>query len=87
VVVIEPIIARAGGYEARTDGRAIEVRRSNGVVVGEGRIGLFGGSFRVGDYEGELDEHVRSALAELLQEHETDIVVRWIASERRGPLS
>ncbi|HEX7671791.1 MAG TPA: hypothetical protein VF395_19490 [Polyangiaceae bacterium] len=85
--MIEPIIARAGGYEARTDGRALEIRRSNGVVVGEGRIGLFGGSFQVGDYEGKLDEHVHHAIVELLQEHETDIVVRWIASERRGPLS
>lgn len=85
--MIEPIIAHAEGYEAWTDGRALEIRRSNGVVVGEGRINLFGGAFRVGDYTGELDEHVMKAIEELLQEHETDIVVRWIASERRGPLS
>jgi hypothetical protein len=85
--VIEPIIVQAGRYEARTDGRALEIRRSNGVVVGEGRIGLFGGSFHVGDYTGEFDEHVEKAIQELLQGHETDIVVRWIAAERRGPLS
>jgi hypothetical protein len=80
--VIEPIVQQAAGYEARTDGSALEVRRSNGVVVGEGRIHLMHGAFHVGDYIGEVDPQIHQAVYELLKQHEADIVMRWIARER-----
>jgi hypothetical protein len=82
--VLEPIVIQSKGYEARTDGRALEVRLANGVIVGEGRIGLEDGSFCVGEYTGSLDERVFAALEELLREHETDIVARWLAASNRG---
>jgi hypothetical protein len=82
--VFEPIVVQAGGYEARTDGTALEIRRRNGVVVGEGRIGMFRGAFCVGEYTGEVDEEVYKAVQELLKERHSDIIVRLIAEERRG---
>lgn len=82
--VNQPIVVQSGSYEARTDGTVVEVRRRNGVVIGEGRVGLHEGSFCVGDYTGELDPQVYEAVAELLREHETDIVVRWLAAGRHG---
>lgn len=82
--MVDPIVAKIDGYEARTDGSDLEIRRSNGVVIGEGRIGFFQGAFRVGDYTGEVDENVYEAVRELLVEHESDIVARWIAAEREG---
>lgn len=80
--MIEPIIVKASGYEARTDGSSIEIRRPNGVIVGEGRIAIADGAFFVGDYSGTLDEDVRTAVKELLVEHEADIVAAWIAAAR-----
>jgi hypothetical protein len=82
--VFEPIVVQSGGYEARTDGSALEIRRSNGVVVGEGRIGIAKGAFVVGEYAGEMDVNVYKAVQALLQEHETDLVARWIAAGPRG---
>jgi hypothetical protein len=82
--VFDPIVVQSGGYEARTDGSLIEIRRKNGVVVGEGRVGLQQGQFFVGDYTGELDDQVQRAVQELLRDHETDIVARWIAN---GPVA
>jgi hypothetical protein len=84
VRVFQPIVVQTGGYEARTDGTALEIRRLNGVVVGEGRIGVFQGAFCVGEYTGDSDPEVYKAVQELLKEHQTDIVVRWMAAERRG---
>jgi len=80
--MVNPIVAKVDGYEARTDGLDLEIRRSNGVVIGQGRIGIFHGSFRVGDYTGEMDEKVYNAVRGLLEEHESDIVARWIVAER-----
>jgi hypothetical protein len=85
--VFQPIVVQAGAYEARTDGTALEIRRLNGVVVGEGRIGLFQGSFCVGEYTGDIDPEVYKAVQELLKEHQSDIVVRWMARDRQGALS
>jgi hypothetical protein len=80
--MFDPIVSKVGGYEARTDGSDLEIRRSNGVVVGQGRIGISQGAFHVGEYTGEVDENVYRAVRELLEEHESDIVARWIAAER-----
>lgn len=79
-----PIVVQAGGYEARTDGSALEIRRSNGVVVGEGRIGMVRGSFCVGEYAGEMDENVHQAVRALLEGHGTDLVARWMVARPTG---
>ncbi len=82
--MFELITAQSGSYEARTDGSHLEIRRRNGVVVGEGRVGLADGSFFIGDYEGDVDEEVHQAVMALLREHEADIVARWLLSRNRG---
>jgi hypothetical protein len=79
--MVQPIIVQSGNYEARTDGSLLEVRRKNGVVVGEGRVGLFDGSFCVGEYKGEVDEDVNNAVRSLLRDHESDIVARWLVAK------
>ena len=81
--MVDPIVAMVDGYEARTDGSDLEIRRSNGVVIGQGRIGFVRGSFRVGDYSGAMDEKIVQAVRELLEGHGSDIVARWIAAERQ----
>ena len=81
--MVDPIISKVGGYEARTDGSDLEIRRSNGVVIGQGRIAIFDGAFRIGDYTGEVDAKVYEAVRELLAAHESDIVARWLATKRQ----
>ena len=81
--MFDPIVAEVDGYEARTDGSDLEIRCSNGVVIGQGRIGLLQGSFRIGDYRGRMDENVFQAVRELLERRGEDIVARRIADERQ----
>jgi len=73
--VSDPIIIESGGYRAWTDGRSLRIALSNGVVVGEGQVGLDQGALRIGGYRGKLDDGVRSAVAELLSLHQMDIAV------------
>ncbi len=74
--VFDPIITRAAGYEASTDGLALTIRRDNGVVVGEGQMALGAGGFWIGGYEGKLDDEVRKAVEALIVEHYDDIIAR-----------
>jgi hypothetical protein len=77
-LVFDPIIVKAGGYEASTDGLALTIRRDNGVVVGEGQVALGASGFWIGGYEGKLDDEVRKAVEALIAEHYDDIVARRI---------
>jgi hypothetical protein len=62
-----------------TDGLELTIRRDNGVVVGQGHVGLGAGGFWIGAYEGKLDDEVRKAVEELLVEHHDDIFARRLA--------
>jgi hypothetical protein len=77
--VFNPIISKSGGYEALTDGLELTIRRDNGVVVGQGQVGLGSSGFWIGGYEGKLNDEVRQAVEALLVEHHDDIFARRLA--------
>jgi hypothetical protein len=79
IFVFTPIVSKSGGYEASTDGLELTIRRDNGVVVGQGQVGLGAGGFWIGAYEGKLDDEVRKAVEALLTEHHEDIFARRLA--------
>ncbi|HVU04735.1 MAG TPA: hypothetical protein VHE30_23445 [Polyangiaceae bacterium] len=85
--MIQPIVTRTAKYEALTDGSILEIRRPNGVIVGEGRLDVSDGGFHVDDYTGEVDEDVHDAVEELILRHGTDIALLRVARQHRGPLS
>ncbi len=85
--MFDPIIVKAGGYEALTDGVALTIRRDNGVVVGEGQVALGAGGFWIGGYEGKLDDEVRQAVEALIAEHYDDIVARRLVLSGSHPMA
>ena len=82
--MVTQLTVQSGAYEARTDGSLLEVRRKNGVVVGEGRVAMLDGAFCVGEYTGKLDAEVVEAVEQLLKEHGSDIFAIWMAAETQG---
>ena len=77
--MFDPIVAKAGSYEAWTNGVDLRIRKDNGVVVGEGQVGMGAGGFWIGGYEGKLDDEVRKAVEALLAEHFDDLVALRLA--------
>jgi hypothetical protein len=86
-LVFDPIIAKAGGYEAWTNGVDLRIRKDNGVVVGEGQVGMGAGGFWIGGYEGKLDDEVRKAVEALLAEHFDDLVALRLALAGGGAVA